>query len=133
MNRYCSRTPGHDGPCAARRIPKSPRWLGVVIVLAVSLAALLDACERAADALRSTPRSLRILLAWIVASVCLIVLLAYTYRIAFHEGVEYGKLRMLEHLHPARAALDGRHFVWPRGATLDANRLRIIRRPEAQL
>ena len=112
---------------------KTPRWIVLVFVLIAVCSLVGENLERLRDAYTRTPRSLRILLAWIVASVCLIVLLAYTYRIAFREGVEYGKVRMLEHLHPARAALDGRHFVWPRGAMLDARRVRIVRNPEARI
>lgn len=77
---------------------------------------------------RRLPPSLTILLAWIVASVILIVLLLAVASLAYarglDDGVQIGTVRTLHKFTPSRAALDARTYVWPRGAALDATRIR---------
>lgn len=104
--------------------------LAVLIVLFVLASITADAIDAIVIWLRDSffshwyrsPRSLRILLAWIVAS----VLLLFAMHAAYAAGVNDGVALVRARAHASRAALDGRHFIWPRGAMLEARRIHPI-------
>jgi hypothetical protein len=101
-----------------------PRLLAIALVVFVLGSIALEACDdlRAAF-VRRYPASLRILLAWVLASILLVLAMHAAYARGRRDGIDIGAVRMLYHLRPTRAALSDSLMHHHAHAALDARRI----------